>query len=251
MQKSFSSVYAQYYDLLYSDKDYKKESVQIDTIIKSHSHGAKSILDIGCGTGKHDFLLAERGYEITGIDSSIYMLDVANKKNNSPFIKFQYKDIREFIFVEKFDVVISLFHVTSYLISNEDLELAFHNIYNSLRKGGIFIFDFWYAPGILANLPEKRKKVIENNDAIIERVSDPEMDMATNTACISFSLNIKDKRNNNSYTKSEIHKVRYFYLEEMHGILNKTGFEVVDQGSNYEFSLFNQEDRYATIIAKK
>ena len=50
--------YSNYYDLLYSDKDYEAEADYIDHLIQKNNPGAKTILNLGCGTGKHDFLLA-------------------------------------------------------------------------------------------------------------------------------------------------------------------------------------------------
>ena len=71
--KAFGN-YSRYYNLLYKDKDYKGEAGFIHDLIQKYSPGAKSILDLGCGTGRHDALLAEKGYVITGVDMSEEML---------------------------------------------------------------------------------------------------------------------------------------------------------------------------------
>src|SRR3990172_5281821 len=69
--------YSSYYNLLYKDEDYAGEVEYIHNLIQKHSPGAKSILDLGCGTGRHDLLLAEKGYSVTGVDQSEEMLAVA------------------------------------------------------------------------------------------------------------------------------------------------------------------------------
>ena len=69
--------YSRYYNLLYKDKDYKGEAGFIHDLIQKYSPGAKSILDLGCGTGRHDVLLAEKGYVMTGVDMSEEMLLIA------------------------------------------------------------------------------------------------------------------------------------------------------------------------------
>jgi len=64
--------YSDYYDLLYRDKDYQKR-VQLfkkRSLKKYSSHKVKTILDLGCGTGNHSIILAEKGYQLTGIDFS-------------------------------------------------------------------------------------------------------------------------------------------------------------------------------------
>ncbi len=118
---------------------------------------AKSILNLGCGTGKHDYLLAERGYNVTGIDLSEAMIGVAMNKldtctiTNKPI--FQQGDIRSVKLEKKFEVVISLFHVMSYQTSNEDLEQSLRTAFEHLEDGGVFIFDCWYGPGHINRSP--------------------------------------------------------------------------------------------------
>ena len=77
--------YARYYDLLYKDKDYSAEVKYVVNKIQNFCPKAKKILDLGCGTGKHAALLAEVGFEVTGIDQSRDMIALAEKrKENLP-----------------------------------------------------------------------------------------------------------------------------------------------------------------------
>ncbi len=59
MSKTFD-LYSEYYDLLYKDKNYKKEADYIASLIKTNAPHTKSILELGCGTGKHASLLREK-----------------------------------------------------------------------------------------------------------------------------------------------------------------------------------------------
>ena len=73
-------LYANYYDLLYADKNYEAESHYVDTVLREHGAGKNAeILDLGCGTGKHDFSLMQKGYRVTGVDLSPAMIATANK----------------------------------------------------------------------------------------------------------------------------------------------------------------------------
>ena len=62
--------YANYYDLLYKDKDYKAEAKHVDEILQRCLPGTQSILELGCGTGAHALHLVKDGYAIHGIDTS-------------------------------------------------------------------------------------------------------------------------------------------------------------------------------------
>ena len=63
--------YAYYYNAFYCDKDYKSEARTVAKLIKRNTNTEiKYVLNIGCGTGKHDIELKKLGYEISGIDLS-------------------------------------------------------------------------------------------------------------------------------------------------------------------------------------
>ncbi len=80
--------YSRYYNLLYKDKDYIGEVDFIHDLIQKYSPDAQNILDLGCGTGRHDALLAEKGYAITGVDMSEEMLLIAHSQQLNSSIFF-------------------------------------------------------------------------------------------------------------------------------------------------------------------
>src|SRR5450432_1981030 len=77
---SVFGAYSRYYDLLYRDKDYAAEASYVRSLIGQHCPAATSILDLGCGTGRHALLLAEHGYRVTGVDGSPDMLIAARSQ---------------------------------------------------------------------------------------------------------------------------------------------------------------------------
>ena len=160
--KVFSN-YAHYYNLLYNDKDYKGEADYVDKLMQKYNPGARSILNLGCGTGNHDSHFSKKGYTVTGVDISEEMLIQARDKMK----KFKYAksnpsfskgDIRELRLKQKFDTVVSLFHVASYMNTNKDVLNFLETARFHLKEKRIFIFDFWYGPAVLANMPSVRIK---------------------------------------------------------------------------------------------
>ena len=136
----FGGLYSQYYDLLYSDKDYAGEVDYINKLIKENSNEAKSLLDLGCGTGKHAELLCNNGYIVHGIDLSEDMLEIAKNRRIDKVDRlfFSRSNIQELELNKKFDVVVSLFHVISYQNSNDQLIKAFEVAKSHLKNNGIF-----------------------------------------------------------------------------------------------------------------
>ena len=117
--------YADYYDLLYKNKNYSSEVEYVDLLIKKYFINAKSILDLGCGTGRHAVNLVQKGYDVCGVDISEKMISQARERYLDKNTSFFCNDIRFARLEKKFDVVISLFHVISYQITNNDLKQTF------------------------------------------------------------------------------------------------------------------------------
>lgn len=225
--------YAQYYDLLYSTKDYEGEAQYIDEVIKKYINNADTILDLGCGTGKHAKILARKGYQVHGIDRSENMLIRAKKSvGNEDSIEFSCADLQEFNLNKTFDVVTALFHVMSYQITDEGIDKIFLGIRKHLNKGGIFLFDCWYGPTVLYEKPEVRIKRLENENIEVVRIADPVLKENENIVDVYYELFIKDKLKNNIKSFKEIHCMRYFFRNEIKKIGEKHDFQLL---GDFEF----------------
>ena len=149
--------YAYYYNAFYCDKDYKSEARTVAKLIKRNTNTEiKYVLNIGCGTGKHDIELKKLGYEISGIDLSNSMIEIAKK--NNPDVSYEVGDARCYHSEKIYDAVVSLFHVMSYHNTNEDIENACKTAHSCLKTNGIFVFDVWFEAGVLSEKPEVRIK---------------------------------------------------------------------------------------------
>ena len=218
--------YSKYYDLLYRNKDYATEAQFIITKIKEFHPHAKSILNIGCGTGLHDSFFVEAGYQLTGIDLSEQMLQIAKEKNGNLGCRYDLADARHFNLGRKFDVIISLFHVLSYQTSNDDASRYFENIESHLADGGIGIFDFWFGPAVLIIKPENRTKVVESDELKITRQAVTVMDYQKNIATVEFDIEIYNKITNQNQKLHELHPMRYFFLPELELLVSSKKMKV-------------------------
>lgn len=221
--------YAYYYNAFYKDKDYRAEAGQIDLLLKRYGKGVKCILDLGCGTGKHDVELADMGYQCMGIDRSQEMIDIAGKDvQGRKDIHFSVADIRRFRTDVQYDAVISLFHVMSYQNTNEDILDAFQTARHSLTDGGIFLFDVWYGPGVLSDKPVLRVKEIQDDKYRLIRIARPVMHDKTNVVDVGYEVFVMDRRSGETKTINELHSMRYFFRPELALYLKEAGFELVD-----------------------
>lgn len=109
------------------------------TIARDRLPDKSRILDLCCGTGQLAKVLIQKGYEVSGIDGSDRMLRYARK--NAPAAKFSLGDARVFSLPAEYNAVFSTFDALNHIMTLEELEQVFKNVFACLVNGGIFIFD--------------------------------------------------------------------------------------------------------------
>lgn len=219
--------YARYYDLLYRDKDYCGEAEYLHRLIQSKVPGARTVLNLGCGSGRHDRILAGYGYQVTGVDLSRQMLQAAREAAaGNPALKYAEGDIRSVRLGERFDVVLSLFHVMSYQSSTDDLLAACATACAHLGPSGSFIFDCWHGPGVLTDPPVVRVKELEDPSIAVTRIAQPVMHPAENTVDVNYLVFVKDKESGAITEVRETHRMRYLFELEVRQLLESSGLEL-------------------------
>lgn len=101
---------------------------------------AKTILEIGCGTGNLASYFNKASYAYIGLDISEQMLQIAKEK--APNCNFILADMRKFNLNQPVDSCIITARTISYLITNEDVNNTFQSIYKNLNPKGVLCFDF-------------------------------------------------------------------------------------------------------------
>jgi SAM-dependent methyltransferase len=190
------------------------------------------VLDLGCGTGRHVVLLAEKGFDVTGVDFSAEMLAEARShlssfNSQSSTLNFFQGDIRSIRLGRTFDVVVSLFHVMSYQTGNDDLMAAFATAREHLKPGGVFIFDCWYGPAVLTDRPTVRVKRLEDEMIAVTRIAEPVMHPNENMVEVQYQVLIRDKASGAVKELHESHRMRYLFLPEIELFLGETGMDIV------------------------
>jgi SAM-dependent methyltransferase len=251
-------LYAAYYDLLYRDKDYSNEVNYISSsILASGGVSEGSILELGCGTGGHAVHLASSNRMVHGIDLSAEMVQRANaSKSTLPThlnekLTFEVGDIRSFRSTQKFDAVVSLFHVISYQTKNEDIINSFNTARYHLQPGGLFFFDFWYGPSVLSDRPKVVEKVVEDEFIQVLRHTTPTMLIDQNCVDICFDVDICLKQHGAVKQRlTEHHLMRYLFLPEIEYYLSLCGLAVVSAQTWLQHAPLTDRSWYGCIVAR-
>ena len=134
---------AEIYDRLYGRKPVGTEVEQLRSLVAARCPAARSLLDVGCGTGSHLAQLRE-WIAVEGLDASPAMLAVARRK--LPDVPLHEGDMRSFALARGFDVVISLFSTIGYVRSADELGQAIATMARHLTPGGVLAVEPWFTP---------------------------------------------------------------------------------------------------------
>ena len=135
--------FAVVYDTFMDNVPYEEWGEYLHGLLLEYGVEDGLVLDLGCGTGTMTEILASKGYDMTGVDFSEEMLDIAMQKRTKSGhdILYLMQDMREFELYGTVRAIVSICDSMNYLTEDGDLEQVFRLANNYLDPGGLFIFD--------------------------------------------------------------------------------------------------------------
>jgi hypothetical protein len=220
--KKVFELYSKFYNLIYQNKRYKTEVDYIHKLISKFNYNNKNILEFGSGTGSHAKFFIDKGYTVHGIEKSTSM--AANCKKRKGFT-FQVGDVLNVRLRKKYDIVLSLFHVLSYQISEISINNFFKNARYHLKSDGLFGFDCWYTKAVRALKPEKRLLELKKKNFKLIRLAEPSKTNSREITSINYSIILKNLKNNSVNIVRESHKMRSFSFPAINALCKKHKFK--------------------------
>lgn len=221
----FATIYNRYW----GDFPLQVMPILEDLVLKDFPASTK-ILDVCCGTGQLAGELTQRGYEVTGIDGSDQMLKYA--RINAPTTPFIPADARAFMLMARFNIAFSTFDSLNHMLTLDDLELVFNNIYRQLETNGIFVFDMNLESGFLGRWVHPIN--IADEDTAVMVNSRYDTDGKIGTADITmFMQNEEDSWKRSDVTLTQ----RAYSIHEVFETLAAVGFihlEVFDASQDFK-----------------
>ena len=209
----------------------------------------KTIVDLGCGSGAVTLRLKRLGYEVIGIDISPDMLAIAQSKadDENLDILFLNMDMCDFEIPEPVEVILSALDCVNYLESLDDVKQAFEHVYNSLKPGGVFVFDI--------NSEYKLTEILGNNTFVYEDDSAYcvwDCGYFPDDNVVGFDLNFFVKDEGDSYSRySEYQEETIYSIEEIAGLLSECGFKNVEICGDLMFDKPKSDTERIFFIAQK
>jgi SAM-dependent methyltransferase len=211
-----------YHEMYQSIFDYQAQFQTAHAIFKTRS--ARRVLELGCGAGNLAPWFEAAGYDYTGMDAAAPMLAIARREH--PTSRFVRGDMRRFTVRRRVDAVLVAGRTFSYMTSNEDVLRALRRIRQSLRPGGVLVFDSFDARTIFAELSHPVRDVVRVGDKTISRVSTRSANLRTGwTWNWHATYVVEEGRQRRTFRDRSV--LRAFTRDELTLFLTLTGFRSV------------------------
>ncbi len=227
-----------YYHLLYQHRNEAEAALFIANLLNSLNVPQNSrLLDLACGKGRHAQFMAQKGYEVIGLDLSEESIDYAKQFENDR-LHFFVHDMRRVFKTEYFDYVFNFFTSFGYFDDEKDNEKTIAAIRQQLKKNGYLVIDFLNAHKIIANLVPQETKIIEGVRFDITR--------SVENKCIVKRIKVIDEEKNYQAHFSE--KVQALTQKDFEGYLTKHGFAIKAWYGNYKLGSFEEKSADRLIV---
>jgi SAM-dependent methyltransferase len=131
------------YPFVFSDRRFADAPAEVDRVLTLAKPRGRRALDLCCGPGRCSIALARRGYAVTGVDRTRFLLARARARARRARVGIEWveRDMRDFVRPEAFDLVLSLYTSFGYFEDKEDDQKVLQNVVASLKPGGVFLVD--------------------------------------------------------------------------------------------------------------
>jgi SAM-dependent methyltransferase len=204
-----------------------------------------TVLDLGCGTGRHAVELATRGYEVVGFDLSLAMLSRAGDEAQDRGVKLNFVqgDMRDMSFEEQFDGVFCWNTTFGYFEEEKNVQVV-AKVHRALKAGGMFLLDVINRDFLVRQSPSLAW--FEGDGCVC--MDDMNVDFITSRMRVKRTMMFDDGR-----TREVEYSIRTYGLHELGKILHDGGFKVCEVSGRLATPgvYFGNESPRTLIVAEK
>lgn len=239
----FDEIYLKIYSFIDTPESNQKQVEFIEKTLELKKE--YKILDLACGQGRHAILLAKRGYNITGLDYSEYLLSVARERAEKEKVKINFikGDMRELPFKNEFDAIYMFFTSFGYF-SDEDNFKVLKEVSKALKKGGKCLIDLSNPLMVIRNFQYESWILTKDGLICLEQNEFNPVTMRTKTLRIVL-------KGGKEVDRKE-HIVRLYMPSELSFLMRLAGLKTIKfYGDWRDFSEYNENSRRLIIITEK
>ena len=241
--------FAEVYDTFMDNVPYEEWADYLEERLKEYGVKDGLVLELGCGTGSMTELLAEKGYDMIGVDNSEDMLEIAMEKRieSGHDILYLLQNMQEFELYGTVKSVVSVCDSVNYITEKAELEEVFRLVNNYLDPQGIFIFDF--------NTEYKYREILGNQVIAEDREECSFIweNYYDHTSMINeYELTLFVQEEDDLYRKyQESHFQKAYTLQDIRSMIEASGLKFVTAYDAYTQKAPMHNSERITVIARE
>ena len=159
------------YPFMFPEKRFAAAAAQIGKVLKLTKPKGKAVLDLCCGPGRWAIPLAQKGFSVTGVDRTKFLLNVAKTKAKAAKVKIEWvrADMRDFLRPESFDLVLSMLTSFGYFDRQDEDRLVLRNMFANLKAGGVCLIDVAGKEQVARVYQPTSSDTLPNGDILVQR----------------------------------------------------------------------------------
>ena len=231
---------SEFYHILYSDRNHEEADLFVEKLINFLKISRDtSILDLGCGKGRHSFSLAQYSNNVMGVDLSSNSIQYAQSQVKGQNPSFEIADMRHFKLSQTFDCVLNLFTSFGYFDTLSENEKVLSSIANHQQSQGILLIDYLNSEKVRSQGASKTIKTIQGIDFHLDKY------LTENHVFKKINFEYQDEK----YEFEE--RVQLFQKEELEAMIINAGYEIMQVYGNYIMETYHIASDRMIIVSRK
>jgi ubiquinone/menaquinone biosynthesis C-methylase UbiE len=202
------------------------------------------VLDVPCGQGRHAHLLAEAGFDVTGLDYSRHLLDVAEKRGTGPTLRYVRGDMRALPaqWTGRFAAVLNLFTSFGFFFDPADDVRVIREFARVLRPNGVLVWHGGSRDGVMAKFLARDWWKSDDGTMIAhERTFDP----------LSGILTIRSHWSGRKGSGEREHRIRLYTASRLAEICRTAGLIVEEAYDGWADAPLSRRSSEMLLVARK
>lgn len=240
MSEWYEESFGDDYLIVYKHRDFGGARKEVDRMIAwlDLPSGSK-VLDLCCGMGRHSLVLAEAGYEVTGVDLSEALLREARSQKGAEKVTWLRSDMRNLPLVGGFDAVVNLFTSFGYFEEDEEQVKVLYEIHRMLKPGGRFIIDYLNPAHVIRNLVPHSTR--EDGEDLIDESRRIENGYVKKDIILTTKID--------STPRKYHERVKLYSLDKFQEMLEIAGLQLEAVHGSYEEEVYDAESSTRMIFS--
>lgn len=229
-----------YYHILYQSHDDREAQHFIDRLLQALNLPADAhILDLACGKGRHARYLAEKGFDVTGLDISRASITFARNFEHERLTFYQH-DMRLPFRINYFDGIVNMFTSFGYFDTDRDHLRSLLNVSGGLKPGGLFLLDFFNSEWV-------RRHIVRHDTKTLDGIT---FHLHKSIRSGRIYKRVKFETGGRAFVFRE--RVRLFTYADFLEMFRAAGLEIEQTYGDYDLSPFDpKHSKRLILIAKK